>query len=119
MALRKIIVGARAAGTLTLGVTGIGVAGAEEAPNPDRRDMLCERGEHGLERLEQVSARLDEILVKLADARAKAVEAGRDQLVARIDKAIERATAAQARLAQRVEMLSARLAEHCTADAAG
>ena len=31
MDLRKLIVGLLAAGTLTLGVTGIGVAGAEEA----------------------------------------------------------------------------------------
>ena len=40
MDLRKLIVGLLAAGTLTLGVTGIGVAGAEEAPNPDRREKL-------------------------------------------------------------------------------
>ncbi len=112
MDLRKAVAGAVLAGSLTMGAAGMsGVAGAETTrPDPGAvKARICAHEGEIEARLAQIETRLGTLTAKLTDARGKAEAAGRADLVARIDTALDRIAKIQARL----DAMQDRLAKAC------
>jgi hypothetical protein len=104
------------AGTLAIG----GSASAEGAdstpPSGDRGARICAN-------YESITARLDHLLTEiqrkidwLTSKKVRAEEAGRTDLVARIDAAIAKLNERAARVQARKDQLTTWVTEHCPAD---
>ncbi len=102
---------------LSIGALG-GIASAQDNSTPpsggERSGRICQNADRIESTLTNRIARIEERLGKLAQARQRAVEAGKDEVVARIDaataKAEEHKAKAQGRLAQFTEWVGANCA---------
>ncbi len=119
MNIKKIIAGAVLAGGLTFGAAGIAAAtdtAPTTAPNAPQRptpEQLCQKAKTAWDRLKSLDERLHAHYQKLQELRQRAVDAGKTDLVARIDARIELVKDRHQKVVNRMKEIHDKLQGRC------
>ena len=104
-----------------LGFSGVASAAGEDDTSGERpaatarvsNEERCEKAEAILARADALLAKIADFEARLAELKEKAIEAGREELVERIDQWLARLAALTDKIETRVARVEAWVGEHC------
>ncbi|MCX7619921.1 MAG: hypothetical protein N2037_03630 [Acidimicrobiales bacterium] len=104
-----------AAGALssTLLVGGVSVASAETQPPVRDPQAVCDHLDEIKAAVQRANERYQQLVAKIQAVRQRAADAGRDDLVARLDQLLNRLTSRHDRVSARVQAFLARADRFC------